>query len=80
MRTALRLRLSVVTTHTIKMSGICSGRQIVIKGKDNDSTFLPVNIYNNGTVMFQHSEPNRSPVQDDFNTIIPKGTDARREM
>lgn len=62
------------------MRGICSGRQIVIEGKDNDSTFLPVNIYNTGTVMFQHSEPNHSPVQDDFNTIKPKGTDARRGM
>lgn len=38
-----------------------------------------MSIYNNGAVMFQHSEPNLGPVQDDFNTIKPRGAGVRRE-
>lgn len=60
--------LSVPTTHQ-KKRGRCSARQIVIERKDSNSTFLTVNIYHNGTTMFQGSEASLSSVQDDFNTI-----------
>ncbi|XP_032387891.1 uncharacterized protein LOC116699438 [Etheostoma spectabile] len=49
--------------------GICSGRQIVIEDIDKDSPPLTVNIYHNGTIMFQGNEASLSSVQDDFNTI-----------
>ncbi|MGL5102321.1 MAG: hypothetical protein ACRC6N_07210, partial [Plesiomonas sp.] len=49
--------------------GICNGRQIIIQEEDRDSTLLTVNIYHNGTVMFQGSEAGLSSVQSHFNTI-----------
>ncbi|KAL7853092.1 hypothetical protein SRHO_G00188770 [Serrasalmus rhombeus] len=48
--------------------GICNGRQIVIKNEDRDS-FLTVNAYHNGTIMFQGSEASLSSVQQDFSFI-----------
>lgn len=53
-----------------KKLGICNGRQIQIhKEGDNDNTFLTVNLYQNGTVMFQGSEASLISVQRDFDIL-----------
>ncbi|TSU11357.1 hypothetical protein Baya_12813 [Bagarius yarrelli] len=52
-----------------KKRGICNGRQIILQEKDSDNTFLTVNIYHNGTVMFQGSEASLTFVINDFHTI-----------
>ena len=51
-----------------KKRGICSGRQIVIEETDSDPPFT-VNIYHNGTVMFQGSQASLSSIYQNFNTI-----------
>ncbi|CAL8384686.1 unnamed protein product [Arctogadus glacialis] len=51
-----------------KKRGICSGRQIVIEETDSDPPFT-VNIYHNGTVMFQGSQASLSSINQNFNTI-----------
>ena len=47
--------------------GICKGRQIQLKKKegDNNNTFLTVNVYQTGTVMFQGSEAGLISVKKD---------------
>ena len=40
-----------------------------MKDEDKDSPPLTVNVYHNGTIMFQGNEASFSSVQEDFNTI-----------
>ncbi len=55
----------------IKKHGICNGRQIQIheEGGDNSKAFLSVNIYHNGTIMFQGNEACLSSVQANFSSL-----------
>lgn len=52
-----------------KRHGICNGRQIQIKEEGDSNPCLTVNIYHNGTIMFQGSEACLISVRDNFNTI-----------
>ena len=52
-----------------KKRGICSGRQIVIESEETERNALTINVYHNGTVMFQGSEASLGSVQQDFNFI-----------
>ena len=51
-----------------KKRGICSGRQIVIEETDSDPP-LTINIYHNGTVMFQGSQASLSSINKNFKII-----------
>jgi len=59
------------TTRISKKVGICNGRQIQIheEGGDTSKAFLTVNIYHNGTIMFQGNEACLSSVQANFTSI-----------
>lgn len=54
-----------------KKLGICNGRQIQIheEGGDTSKAFLTVNIYHNGTIMFQGNEACLSSVQANFTSL-----------
>ena len=52
-----------------KKQGICYGRQILVREEANSTPFLTVNVYHNGTVMFQGSEACLNSVQENFITI-----------
>ncbi len=50
--------------------GICNGRQIQIyEENDTNKAFLTVNIYHNGTIMFQGTEACLSSVQANFTSL-----------